>query len=55
MTIFKRKKRLKKLDDCPDIKGCKLKSPGILYSCENGEYHSCRVYQSRKEKKEEEK
>lgn len=53
MTIFKRKKRLKKLDDCPYIKGCKFKAPGILYSCENGEYTDCPIYQSNEESKEE--
>ena len=53
MGIFKKKKRLEEIDDCPYIKGCKFKSPGILYSCENGDYIDCSVYQNRKEKEEE--
>jgi hypothetical protein len=51
--IFKRKKRLEELDDCPDIKGCKFKASGILYSCENGDYTSCLIYRNKKEKEEE--
>jgi hypothetical protein len=58
MSLFKRKKRLEEeLDDCPDIKGCKFKASGILYSCENGDYTSCLIYRNKygKTKKEEEK
>ncbi len=51
MRLFTKKKRLKKLDDCPDIKGCKFKTPGILYSCENGEYKDC-LYRNKKEEEE---
>jgi len=53
MSLFKRKKRLKKLDDCPYIKGCTFKDPGILYSCEDGEYKNCSIYLGRKESEEE--
>ncbi|MBA7613280.1 hypothetical protein ES703_20526 [subsurface metagenome] len=60
MKLFKRKKRLEEIDDCPYIKRCKFKSPGILYSCENGEYTDCLIYRSnmdkdKETKKEEEK
>lgn len=50
MSIFKRKKRLEELDDCPYIKGCKFKAPGILYSCENGDYIDCSIYRSNMDK-----
>jgi len=53
--IFKRKKRLEEELDCPYIKKCKFKAPGILYSCENGEYTDCLIYLSNEESKEEEK
>ena len=52
MSIFKRKKRLEELDDCPYIKGCKFKASGILYSCENGDYTDCLIYRSNEESKE---
>ena len=53
MGIFKKKKRLEEIDDCPYIKGCKFKSPGILYSCENGDYTDCPIYLSNKKSEEE--
>ena len=52
MAIFKRKKRLKKLDDCPDIKGCAFADYGILSYCRNGEYIRC-LYRNKKKSEEE--
>jgi len=52
MKLFKRKKRLEELDDCPYIKGCKFKASGILYSCENGDYTGCLIYRNNKKSEE---
>ncbi len=52
MSIFKRKKRLKKLDECPDIKGCAFADYGILSYCRNGEYIRC-LYRNKKKSEEE--
>ena len=54
MSLFKRKKRLKKLDECPDIKkGCAFKDSGILYPCRDGNYATCLIYRSNRESEEE--
>jgi len=52
MTIFKRKKRLEELDDCPDIKkGCAFADSGILSYCRDGNYANC-LYRSKESEEE---
>lgn len=56
MKLFKRKKRLKKLEDCPDIKeGCAFADSGILSYCREGKYVDCQYFQARREKKKNER
>lgn len=52
MGIFKKKKRLEELDDCPDIKKCAFADSGILSSCRDGNYANC-LYRSNREPEEE--